>query len=196
MTESVIKVSGGILTNASQLILNNLSASVFKYEIVFSGLSAVTGSQTDLVFQTSINNGASFAGGSAEYANRLIFAMYPSGDNTYYTSYDTEAHLINALSNTTGDFVSGTIEIFNPMNALLNTNALTRCGGRINANSNTTNPAFEDMWNRREVLEANNAIKIYVTSGNFNMQYTVYAYLIDNALSTNIVSGALDKSRL
>jgi len=175
------RIGGAILTNVSELVLTNLSADYIKYKLIFSGLVAVSDTQTNLVIRTSTNNGTSFTSSSNAYAIRLQRSSGTDSRTINYVVFSTMAQAVNAVSNTSGNFISGTIEIFEPVNANVSTIFLTRSNGRVNADSDASNPQVQDVWARREAQESNNAIGIFAISdaavaSNFSMQYVLYGY--------------------
>lgn len=182
---TIIKLDSGTLTNVSELVLADLSANVFKYEIVFSGLVAISASQTNLVFRTSVNNGATFNSSGDAYSYRVVRSSGAAGNSASFSGTVTGGQLINGVSNNAGNLIDGTIEIFGAMNALDHTTTITRSNGRVNADSNTSNPQVQNTESQREASEANNALRIFAlddggTESNFSMQYTVYGYLAND----------------
>lgn len=171
MADSIVRIGGGTVSNTQHLVIPDLSADYIKYEIAFSELrTSTTNGYLHMMFST--DNGSTWATG---YSSRI----------EYYTSHTLTDSSAMRIADQIGaqsvgwDFFccSGTIEIFDPMNANSRTTVLARLGGF------GWNQVFSGQRGsgQRNAAEANNAVRISGDNGsgatNFNMNYVVYGYL-------------------
>lgn len=172
----IVLIDSDTLTNVTELVLTGLSTDYLKYVLYFNGAAAVGSTGTSLVAQVSTNNGSSFNSSTDAYIYRLQRSSGSNGVAQNFTGTSTSAYLIDGLCNTSGDFVSGFIEIFDPADSGSRTTFLTSSGGRVNADSNDANMNVQEVMGQREAAESNNAVRIFAVNGNFSMKYSLYGY--------------------
>lgn len=183
MASPIELLDEGTLSSASDLIITDLSLDYIKYEILFSRLySNESGSDINLAIQTSTNNGSSFTAGGGYTYDLVRGAQSGYGAAPHYPYDASDFCLINnSLSNIDGNFVSGVIEIFNPMNPSTKTTILANNAGKFNI-SGSINTGVQITINIRNTAEANNALKVFVITNSgtprlFTMDYVIYGYL-------------------
>lgn len=167
MADSIIRIAGGAVSNTQHLVIPDLSADYIKYEIAFSELRT-SSSDGYLYMDFSIDNGTSWQTG---YTSRV--ELWTS--HTVTTA--NKMRIADYVSSGANDHQSGTIEIFDPMNASTRTTVLARLGGF----------GWSSVYigqrgsGQRNAAEANNAVRISGDTGsgaiNYNMNYVIYGFL-------------------
>lgn len=178
MTSPIERIDGATLTNVSELVITDLSANYIKYVIEFNGLKSNTLAATNLVCRLSADNGSTWIQTDTSYGNLVQKAGGAGGTIARNIGSWNWSYLVQSISNTAGNFCSGSIEIFDPMDSGSQTKILCRSGGRIG----TLGVGVQGAEVRRTGAEANNAIRIFSDSdslepGNFSMRYVLYGYL-------------------
>lgn len=173
----VALIESGTITNQAEYVITDLLSDYIKYVLYFSATFTVGSASTDFVACTSTDNGSTFTTSADSYGYRVQRSSGSSSSNTtHWTGTWTRAELSSGISNISGNFMAGSIEIYDPMDSGVRTTILTHSGGNINADGNTADQAFLDVTGQREVAEGNDAVRIFVNSGNYTMKYALYGY--------------------
>ena len=168
-------IDSGSVLNQAQLDITDLSLDYRFYRLEFDGLVPATDA-VDLYVRTSTDNGTSFEAGGTDYAWSTI--GYDSGVSPNVNNDNTSSHMqctnsAIALGTGTNERVAGHIDIHNPASPT----GQTHINGQIGGISSDGNMGVTMFSGQRLNLEANDAIRILLSSGNISvMRYVFYGF--------------------
>lgn len=172
---TVETVQSGTVVNAAQLDILNLTAAFKKYELVYDDLLPAT-DFVDFLLRTSINNGTTFESGASTYSGYIVEGVAGSALTTSQGPGNA-IQLNDAVRGNVAvsEAASGQLDIFAPMNGGVRTNFMNKDTRRNSAASSLF--VFTTTYGQRTAAEANDAIRLFFSSGNIvSMNWVLYGY--------------------